>query len=320
MMKEFNPYQLHTRQLLKLLDSCRTKKNPAWWLYVHKARTTLFMLESLSRVMYKTFNDDKTNKWRLTFKKLEDMLGKIDHYDALIKALGPHKAVGKEELAYLRKKREKAIKKLNAKLKKHDYYIKFMIRFSRSDSTNFNKPSLIKKLEEDIKQELNECAVFFKDFRSGFKDMEKQVHEFRRKLRWISIYAQSLQGIIVLKAIKKKYAWEKEFVSSADRTSPFNRLPVQAGLEKHIGLNRTAFYALSHVISRLGDIKDEGLAIEELAHAIKKTKSKKGDALQLATEQLKGGSGIEALLKEAHSLLHKFFITHRIHRVLTQVR
>jgi len=318
MPKDFNPYLPYTSAWLKFLDECRTKKDPAMWLYRNNARTTLFMLQSISRICYKAFKDEVTGKWRKTFKKLEDMLGEIDHYDVLVNEFSKKKSIPGVQLNYLEKKRDKALKKLNSHLAEKEFYKKFMIAFSQSGTLNFNKKPFIAELEKQIKIELFESHRFFNEYPKAFTDMELQVHNLRRKLRWISIYGQSLQGLVKLKNPGKKYSWEKEFITEAVTSSAFNKLPVKRGIKNYIVLNQKAFYALSYVIQELGAIKDKGLALEALAKSIQKTGSRSGNyAILLAGKQLKATHTVEGLLEQAHLLLTKFFNTYKIHKAMT---
>lgn len=320
MPKDFNPYLSYTAQWLQMLDKCRSKKDPGIWLYKNNARVTLFMLQSITRIWFKAFQDKNSGKWRKTFKKLEDMLGQVDHYDVLVNEFSKIKTIPASRIDYLEKKKEKALKKLNKNLREKNFYQKFMITFNRASTVNFNKKELLLELEKQVKIELFESNRFFNEYPQGFNDMELQVHNLRRKLRWISIYGQSLQGIIRLQKTNKSYKWEKEFITESVLSSPFNKLPVKRGLKYSICLNQKAFYALSYVIGELGAIKDKGLAIEALAKAIQKTKGRSvDDPVLLATQELRAAHSVEDLLQEAHVLLTKFFNTYKIHQALTRV-
>ena len=76
----FNPFLFYSAQLQSLLIQASVEKNPALWLYKNDVRTTLFMLEALTRIHSKAFADPIFNKWNKRFKKLEDVFGKIDEY------------------------------------------------------------------------------------------------------------------------------------------------------------------------------------------------------------------------------------------------
>ncbi len=320
MVRPFNPYSVYTAKFLQLLDTCRNKKDPAWWLYTNNARSTLFMLESISRLWFKSHGDNETQKWLKTFKKLEDALGVIDYYDVILKEFSKGKNIPEIQMAYFERKRDKAVSKLNEKLIEKDFYKKFMVGSSKPGVLSFNNKHTLLKLEGEIKFEIMESARFFEGFPKGFNNMELQVHELRRKLRWISIYAQSLSGVVILKDPKTNYKWEKEFVTKFALESPYNKLAVKKGLKHYIPLNKTAFLALTTVIEELGRIKDKGLALEALAKSIEKTTHVKNEtAVALAKKQLNSKITIEELLAEAHKLLMKFFNTYKIHKALIDI-
>jgi hypothetical protein len=290
-------------------------------LYKNNARTTLFMLESIARLVTKATADERAKKWRKVFKRLEDMLGQIDYYDAMVQEFSQNKNVSKTQMHYLRRKKGKALTRMNNTLKAKDFYRKFMINFSKTAIQDFNDAAFLKTLEQNMKKDLQECALFFGEFKNGFHDMEHQVHELRRRLRWLSIYAQSLHGVVVLKSDSARYKWEKEFITPEVKASSFNKLPVKSELNYHIKVNQKAFYALSFVIQELGYIKDKGLSLECLGKAIQKT-SPHGLAVshEMALAQINGAVPLSQLLDLAYDLLDRFFNKHAIHKLLLGAR
>ena len=311
------PFQFYCKQLEVAFKKAKTNSNPAMFLYKTKARGPLFMAESILRVSNKLFEDKEIKEWHATIKKLEDYLGEIDHYLVLSADFAKLKTINIQQLEYVSKKRDKAIDKLNEKLHKHDFYLSDLKEMGHGFKINFNEKKLISKLHEEIRSEMKESCDFFDQYPKAFDDMEEQVHEIRRKLRWISIYGESFQGLIVLKDPKQKYAWEKQFVTKHEIESPFNKLPVKKNLVDHIYLNKKAFYALSFVIENVGKIKDKGLALESLEKSIRKTSDKKGvDCAKLASKQLNAKYTCDSLLKEAHTLLKTYYKKYKIHEIL----
>ena len=71
--KEFNPFLFYSKQLQVLFKKAAEQKNPALWLYNNDARTVLFMLEALTRIHNKAFDEKIFSKWNKRFKKLEDL-------------------------------------------------------------------------------------------------------------------------------------------------------------------------------------------------------------------------------------------------------
>ncbi|MGZ3919421.1 MAG: hypothetical protein ACXVC7_03980 [Bacteroidia bacterium] len=307
-------YDTYLDDLEKLLKECKQQENAAYFLYLNKARTLLFMLESITRILYKSTGDKFAKPWYKLFKKLEDMLGKIDELDVFVRDFKTNRRVKGEELHYLTKKLEKAVEEFNSKLKKEHFFLHALEKFRSDADTNFNDKGLLITFHEHIKTEILLAEEFFSRYHNGFSNFEDQVHTLRRKLRWISIYGISLGGIVILKDTHKKYKWEKEFVTKRDRDSEYNKLPVKKGLPYYIPLNKKAFYALSHVVANLGVIKDKGLAIGALEKALKKTGALKQRNPRIeAKRQLQLKETEQHLLKDAYDLMYRFFVDNKIH-------
>ncbi len=278
-------------------------------------RTPLFMAESLARLI----SDEKKQfeKTQKKIKKLEDSLGAIDENDGFYQLFSKNKKIQNSEVLYFCDKREKAVRKLNEKLIKKDFYQDTFNVLANLPSPDFNNKPLIEALHKKIKQEINDCLKFYIRYSEEFTSMEDQVHELRRKLRWISIYTQSLDGIIILDEDKTKYAWEKEFITKAEVLSPYNKVPVTRKLPAHIHFNKKAFLALSHIVATLGMIKDKGLQMEALAKAVRKTSGlSHKEASTLVIKQLSLKYKEQDLLREAHALAKRFFTTYKIHELL----
>lgn len=81
--KEFNPFLFYSAQLQDMLLKAKKQSNPALWLYKNNVRTTLFMLEALTRLHNKAFDEKLFSKWNKRFKKLEDLFGELDQFIVL---------------------------------------------------------------------------------------------------------------------------------------------------------------------------------------------------------------------------------------------
>lgn len=308
-----NPLQIYCKQLCEQFKKAQSTKNPAFYLYQKNARTPLFMAESITRVLMSLSGNPNFEKWYNVFKKLEDKMGEIDYYDAALKQFSKNKLIEKESLEYLLKKKNKVIDKLNKKLTEKEFYFPVFDQVLLVDELNLNDKLIIGEIKKHIVKELENIAEFFNQFQHSFDNMELQVHELRRKLRWISIYAQSLNGIIVLKPVKEKYEWERYFITAAEKTSPYNNLVVAKKLNNYIYFNNKAFYALSNIIRKLGEIKDPGLNLLLLENCIRKTHTEKIlNIREKAQEQLKSNVTENDLLNEAHKVLLLFLKKYRI--------
>jgi len=314
-MPQFNPLKKYALDIYHLLKQAKSEKNPAEFFYKKKARTPLFMVESITRLLVSILESETTlKKEHKKIKKLEDVLGAMDNYDTLHRLFAKNKNINKVTITYFLKKFEKATQKLNELLQEKDYFLDTFKRLCSHSAINFDDPALIKKLEKQIRKDLESVCAFYQACDGAFNSMEDEVHEIRRNLRWVSIYAQSLDGIIVLKPDKKKYAWEKKFITNSEIKSQYNKVPANKALKNHIDYNRKAFLALSHVVSALGEIKDQGLQIEALEKAICKTSDLEVTAARnLVIKQLNPIKKEDDLFKEAYNLTHAFFTQHKIH-------
>lgn len=305
-----NPLKSYSKQLVLVLKKAEASKNPALYLFKNDARTPLFMAESITRILMSLSVNPIFETWHKTFKKLEDTLGEVDHYDAAIKQFSANKLFNKEQINYLEKKRDKILNKLNEKLVKKKFYLSVFNQINLSEELNLNQKIIIAEIKKHIETELQNATGVFNKYAKGFTDMELQVHELRRKLRWISIYARSLNGIIVLKNIITKYPWEKQLITATEKTSPYNKLPINNNVDEYIYFNKKAFYALSNIIKTLGVIKDKGLTTLLAQKLIKKTNPQQvNDTQQTNVEE-------ERLLHQAHQLLYLYFKQYKIHKDL----
>lgn len=311
MTTSFSPLQNQSKKILEFLQQSASQKNPAWFLYKNQVRTPLFMAESITRILTEITEGSSLLKARKKIKKLEDALGAIEDYDTLITLFSKNKKIKKEQIAYFEKKLEKTQRKLNEKLIEKEFYQELFQALS-ADNLNLNTKEQVEKFKKQISEELEYCYAFFTGLKRGFTSMEEEVHEIRRKLRWTSIYAQSLEGLIVLDTDDKKYSWEKQFITEAEKKSSFNKLPVRKDLAAYIHFNQKAFYALSFVIAKLGDIKDKGLRLQNLAGTLEDDKQ----AMKTAANQLTLSYSEEDLFKEAYNLLQDYFETFKLHKLL----
>jgi hypothetical protein len=308
-------FQNYLQASLELFQKAIGEKGPSYFLYQHKARSPLFMVEALIRLVNRLIDDKEIRHSLKAVKKLEDRIGKIDEADGFLQLFGNNKKVKRAQLGHFREKRDKILQKSDAKLIDKAYYQNLFHNIISEFTINFNDRMLILKLKEIILKELEKAHHYFLKHRTRFSSIE-EVHEIRRKLRWISMYAQALNGVVVLKDDKTKYKWEKEMITQADKKLKYNKLEINKQLEEHIEFNNKAFLAISHVITQLGTIKETGLQIAALASSLKDIGITGKEATRIARQQLGIRKSEKELLQEAHELMESFFVTHRIHELL----
>ncbi len=269
-VKEFNPFLFYSKQLQALLTEASKQKNPALWLYANDARTPLFMLEGLTRLHNKAFDEKIFDKWNKRFKKLEDLFGEIDQYLVLEKELKTNKKVTKEVLKYFAVNANSLVNKCNQRLSEKEWLNNKLLRFDEKLSefnVDYNK-EYIEELTFSLIDEVDAILSFCEKCEYQFTKLEEQVHELRRKLRWLSIYAQALQGLIQLKKSTKKSKYQLNYFTKEVLNSPYNKLPEKPKNTTIVEFDADSFFALSWLIKELGKLKDDGLKSEHLRHAI----------------------------------------------------
>lgn len=262
------------QQLLPKLNAAKNLEDPALALYQSNTRQVLFYLEALARIYRNIHNFKRFERLRIIFKVIEDQLGRIDYYDGFIKELSIQENFPAILLDNLKEHYSGELKALNRMLQKQDWI--------NDDS------SMIKKIWEELedadwKEPMEDrCAVgetiiadadlieaSYDDGILNFRSLENGVHKFRRELRWISIYAQALDGLIQLRRIDTPNPKLVVYLSKEVIANPFNKLPPLADDIEPIYIQAPNFYALSWLIEEGGKLKDEGLRVICIEDAIR---------------------------------------------------
>ncbi len=192
-------FDFYLNQLEKLLLEAQAKKNTALWLYVNNARTPLFMLEGLAKIYGGLHNKNKFRRIEAHFKLLEDALGVIDYYDSFAKEFAKNKKIPTDVTAYAQRQAQKSIGRLNDLLIEKKWIDENAnqirkIRKKLSSADWMKEKFEIKAIEGFYQKQIEEINAFAASYKNEFTEIETQVHALRRKLRWLSIYPQALQG------------------------------------------------------------------------------------------------------------------------------
>lgn len=313
-------FEHYLTQLETLLAKASKQKNPALWLYQNNARTPLFMLEGLAKMYAGIHNKKKFSKIKEQFKFLEDALGVIDYYDAFAKQFAANKNIPAAITGYLQAQTREKIQRLNELLTEKNWLGDGASRIEKTRkklaAADWLKPAAeIKEIEAFYGEAIYDIIAFTKQSKFHFTNVEADVHELRRKLRWLSIYPQALQGCIQLGKDKKPASKElKKYLTKDIVNSPFNKMP-DAGSNTHfLLLNQNYFFALSWMIAGLGRLKDNGLAVVAIKEALQQTNPLSDAAAYnkayaiLGKKQLK----IPQLLKQADAVCKTFFSEHNL--------
>ena len=314
MKKGQQRFNFFLNQLEELLIKSSKQKNPALWLYQNNARTPLFMLEGLAKMYREIHNKKKFEKLKAHFKLLEDTIGQIDYYDAFAKEFISNKKIPAAITNYLQAQSREKIQSLNEILTEKEWLTEAKTRIAKTRKKLAkadwqNDKDDLKSIEQFYIAAINRILEFINQKDFNFTDVEKDVHEFRRMLRWLSIYPQALQGCIQLskpKTVIPKYL--TKYLTKEITGSKYNVMPDAADEKYFLVFDQNRFYALSWMIAELGNLKDSGLKVEIIKEALLQTsKTTEKDALAKAYK-LAGPSQItiEQVLTTAGNLCKTF--------------
>lgn len=296
-----------------ILDEAASSDDPGRFIYSSDMRTPLFMLEALSRIYKKIHAHKKIKKINTEFKDLEDFLGQIDFYDGFYKEFLDNKQIPELVTLYVKDRAEKKIKEFNKHLKKEDWIGKHKKRlkkiYKKLDSIEwFDQKNDTIAILEVYQDDIEKIIKKYKNSQKEFTDIEADVHELRRELRWLSIYPQALLGLMEFKSDGEPPEFLKKYLTPEIINSPYNKMPDGSILQNRILLNQNYYFGLSWMIAELGKLKDSGLKIELLEKSIAKVYKAKENVSQLAYSICDDNQPtILQILDEAHSISKAFF-------------
>jgi hypothetical protein len=307
-------FDFFLNRLDQLLNKAATQKNAAMWLYKNDARTTLFMLEALARLHAGIYKEKRFIKLEAKFKLLEDILGAIDYYDVFAKEFAGNKKIPKAVTAYLQAQTREKTQELNETLTQKKWLAESnnqiaRIRKKLSKTGWMKEGAEVKAIYKFYVEAINHILIFLSKEDFHFENIESDVHELRRKLRWLSIYPQALRGSIQLIKAKTHPKSLDKYLTKEIITSPFNKVP-DAGNNKHfLLLEQNYFYSLSWMIAELGRLKDSGLRAIVIQEALQQTSSLNDIAALKKTYQLTGKKQltIPQLLTKADTICKTYF-------------
>jgi hypothetical protein len=301
--KSFNPFLPYSQQLNVLLAKAKDSDNPAWFLYQNGARNIIFMLEGLTRLHHNAFDQNKMGKWYERFKKMEDYLGQIDFLDAFkiqfeLEHTLPEKSIeklGKVAQSIVKDFNKFLLKKgwLEGKMKKFDAFI-------LEKNYQYDAKYTI-EIVEAYNDEILDIVEFAHEIRFQFRELELELHEMRRNLRWLSIYPQAFGGLFQFRKSENAPEWSEKYMTEKIVNSPFNKLPVTVENLPTIHLDYHCFLGLSYLIQAFGALKDEGLTNFVVIHHLGYTKA--------AAKEILGEKYTDEreILREGSGLLKSFF-------------
>jgi len=316
-------FNFYLTQLQALFNKAAKQKNPALWLYTNNARTPLFMLEALTKLYAELHNKKRFTKVKEHFKLLEDALGAIDYYDTIARDFISKKNIPVAITSYLQAQTREKIQSLNEVLIEKKWFNPDENRIKKiqeklNDADWQDEEKEIEGIMEFYGEAIYEIIEFIQKRKYHYDNMEADVHELRRKLRWLSIYPQALQGCIQLTENKTIPKHLTKYLTKDIIFSPFNKMP-DAGYTKYfLLLGKQYFLALSWMIAELGNLKDNGLHIIALKEALQQTTSLSEEAAFKKAYIFTGKKQekLDVLLKKAETITKIFFQEHNLEHLV----
>ena len=177
------------------------QENPAEWLFLNDMRTPMFMLEALSKMYANWHNKKIFEKLNEIFKTLEDTLGAIDYYAAFEKEFADNAETPTAVKSFLTERKKEQIEKLYRLLKEDGWFSGKRLRKINEKLAEvdwLNEADEHELLKTFYQKEIKKIVKFSLKTQFIFDNVEEDVHELRRRLRWLSIYPQAMQGAIKL--------------------------------------------------------------------------------------------------------------------------
>jgi len=316
-------FEFYLAQLQTLLDKAAKQKNPALWLYRNNARTPLFMLEALAKLYKDLHNEKKFTKLKEHFKLLEDSLGAIDYYDSFAGSFAKNKKIPVEVTRYLQAQSREKIQHLNEVLTEEKWLgasegriKKIQQKVAKADW--LKEENEVKEINKFYGTAIYEIVEFVSESKFHFDNVESDVHELRRKLRWLSIYPQALQGCIQLTKPKNSPKHLTKYLTKEITSSAFNKMPDAGDCNYFLLLHQNYFYALSWMIAELGKQKDNGLAVIAIKEALQQTGAVSEAAAYKKAYQVLGNkqTKLPQLLKNAEKTCRTFFAENNLEHLV----
>lgn len=277
----------------------------AFTFYACGVRNHYFYVETICRIGRDLGSEEVFEKHLKKFKEAEDILGQYDFFFSLSEATS-HVPECRERFEELHGENfATAGEKLHNLLeeerdsKQHSTFLK------DCKEIEFDKPEkLQKEFGVFLIKAIQKLSKGWEKGEFNPDEIETGIHELRRKLRWLSLYAQVSNGMIQLTGKEVKTEIAEVYVTREILTSPFLQFPKAPEGIRPLEIKFAHFAALSSLIATLGELKDAGLTLEALNAEEKPLK-----CLKALPEDNRTLSSIR---KEAEKHTRNFFEKHQI--------
>lgn len=226
---------------------------------VKHGRGPLFAVEGLARLYVEGFPE--MAELRLQSKALEDRVGRLVDWGEHIE-LAKQVGVPEKAIAYLERRRQQAREEFIRYLKEEKFVggkkpliqrWEKMVSKAEWDGPKKDRAYVLRKLIE-LTQELRKENWDMSSLQDG-------LHDFRRRVRWLTIYAQALNGLVVFDP--RSLVKFQDILSDPITKSPYANLPNGSHPDCPILFPREVFLALTRAVDLLGRAKDMGEAMHE---------------------------------------------------------
>lgn len=317
----------HLKELETIAGTTNGSPQAALKFYKAGARNELFKLESLARIYRGTISKHKFEQLYQRLKAVEDELGKYDYNEELYIDISAKKGTSAVIIKHFQLTLELNRKELHEFLVSEGWlpstgsqYItikKEILEFSFPSAEELRVPIanfIITQIEEIIKK--------YDDGTFDLNDIEGGLHELRRRLRWISLYAQVTSGLIQLKPTKNITEEIAHLIPDSVKNSPFNKLPSKMKGVDPLYIEDTNFYLLSKIIAELGVLKDRALKAEALISAAQMSGMKDHDQTEQILEHFgMAENEVELAADKAREIADVFFHSQKIpHKIIQDLK
>lgn len=319
-------FEFYLNKVETLLQQAAKEKNPALWLFTNDVRTPLFMLEALSRLYANLHNKKKFSKLKEYFKLLEDGMGAVDYYDNYAKIFLTHATVPVHIREYMQAQAREKIQYINDVLLSHEWLGENPVRIKKmkaklQEADWLDAKEEAKAVKRFYENEITAIKSFVKKTGAKFTEMEAQVHELRRDLRWLSIYPQALRGMVQLTDSGAKDISTEKYLVPEIVNSKYNVMPDAGSNEWFVTLDKNYFYALSWMIAETGKLKDEGLQFFAVTEALQQTEGMRAADAKNKSFEILGADkdSIEKILTRANNITAAFMQEKNLDKMIAGV-
>lgn len=224
-------------------------------------RRQIFLLEGILKLYRKRFGPE-VEKHFIVAKELEDVIGEYTHRRSLTQKVEEYGAPGKV-VKYMQKHESAALKNLRDLVSE---------KWTPKGSGDARSPALAAMMDDlcqlDWDGDVADSTYIRKEISRRLTKMTKKdyqmdnlddgVHELRRQLRWFAIYAEALDGMIVLDPSLHPSPEYESALKDPLATSRFVELTPPSRESVPLHLSKSLYTRNMRAVFDLGDIKDEG--------------------------------------------------------------